>query len=208
MIIYLYVKQHAITGLKYFGKTIRENPYTYTGSGKYWLRHVKKYGIEHINTIELYEFDEQEKCTEFALNFSKQNNIVESDEWANMIEENGLSGTPNGTILSEDHRRKIRESATGKKRSEETKFKMRIAWETRAPVSEESKLKNSESQKNKIVSKETRNKMRNSRTGCKHSEYTRKKISESQKGKKRKPHTEETKLKMRESQKRRFSESC
>lgn len=29
---YLYVKQHTITGLKYFGKTIKD-PYVYPGSG-------------------------------------------------------------------------------------------------------------------------------------------------------------------------------
>ena len=40
MIIYLYLKQHNITGLKYFGKT-EQNPYKYKGSGIYWLRHLK-----------------------------------------------------------------------------------------------------------------------------------------------------------------------
>ena len=40
---YLYVKTHNITGLKYFGKTTND-PYTYYGSGKYWLLHLKKHG--------------------------------------------------------------------------------------------------------------------------------------------------------------------
>ena len=40
---YLYVKQHSITGMKYFGKTTR-NPIKYIGSGKYWKRHISKHG--------------------------------------------------------------------------------------------------------------------------------------------------------------------
>jgi hypothetical protein len=45
---YLYIKQHSITGLKYFGKTTKSNPYKYNGSGKYWIRHINKNGKEHI----------------------------------------------------------------------------------------------------------------------------------------------------------------
>ena len=33
MTIYLYVKQHSITGLKYFGRTTQANPYKYKGYG-------------------------------------------------------------------------------------------------------------------------------------------------------------------------------
>lgn len=83
-IIYLYVKQHSITGLKYFGKTIT-NPFKYSGSGKYWKSHIKKNGTQHIKTIDVYGFDDQELCTEFAINFSIENNIIESEEWANLV---------------------------------------------------------------------------------------------------------------------------
>lgn len=44
MIIYLYVKRHKVTGMKYFGKTVKKDPYKYNGSGLYWVRHIKKYG--------------------------------------------------------------------------------------------------------------------------------------------------------------------
>ena len=37
--IYLYKKTHNKTGLKYLGKTISKDPYTYSGSGVYWTRH-------------------------------------------------------------------------------------------------------------------------------------------------------------------------
>ena len=94
MIIYLYVKQHSVTGLKYFGKTTQKNPFKYLGSGSYWKNHIKKYG-KSIKTLEIWGFDDQELCTEFALKFSNQNQIVESNEWANQIPEDGMNATPN-----------------------------------------------------------------------------------------------------------------
>lgn len=90
MSIYLYIKQHNVTKLKYFGKTTR-NPYTYNGSGKYWKQHISKHGLE-ISTLHVYEFDDLVKCRDFALEFSKVNNIVESAEWANLKFENGCDG--------------------------------------------------------------------------------------------------------------------
>jgi len=92
MIIYLYIKQHSITGLKYFGKTTQPDPFKYVGSGTYWTRHVNSHGKEFIKTVEIWGFDNQELCTDFALKFSEENNIVESKEWANLMPENGLSG--------------------------------------------------------------------------------------------------------------------
>ena len=96
MIIYLYIKQHSITKLKYFGKTTSKNPFKYPGSGTYWKNHTKKHGKEYVKTIELWGFDDQELCTEFALKFSEDNNIVESKEWANKIPEDGLNGWQTG----------------------------------------------------------------------------------------------------------------
>ena len=89
--IYLYVKQHKITGLKYFGATSKKNPYTYLGSGKYWRRHLKVYGKD-IDTINVWKFDNQDECEKFALEFSEKNNIVESQNWANLRPENGKDG--------------------------------------------------------------------------------------------------------------------
>lgn len=88
--VFLYVKTHRKTGLKYFGKTTK-NPYTYKGSGHYWKRHIKLHGND-IETEVLGVFYDEESLTAFALDFSRTNNIVQSDEWANLIEENGLDG--------------------------------------------------------------------------------------------------------------------
>ncbi len=41
---YLYIKTHNKTGMKYFGKTVSEDPEKYSGSGVYWKRHIEKHG--------------------------------------------------------------------------------------------------------------------------------------------------------------------
>lgn len=82
--IFLYVKQHNITGLKYFGKTVR-NPYSYPGSGVVWKRHYRKHGKEHIKTTDIWQFDDYDVAKTFAIEFSNNNNIVESNEWANLM---------------------------------------------------------------------------------------------------------------------------
>jgi hypothetical protein len=93
---YLYIKQHKITGLKYFGMTATKDPYIYRGSGKYWQRHLKVYGKD-ISTINVWEFDTIELCEQFALDFSQKNNIVESTDWANLRPENGRDGKAPGS---------------------------------------------------------------------------------------------------------------
>ena len=94
---YLYIKQHFITGLKYFGKTTKD-PYKYNGSGKRWTRHIKKHGKEHIVTLWVSEPYTDTSITEFALKFSIDNDIVNSKEWANLIPENGLDGDIAGNL--------------------------------------------------------------------------------------------------------------
>lgn len=117
MTIYLYHKRHRITGLNYFGKTTVE-PYVYTGSGKYWKRHLSKHGID-IETVNVWEFTNQDECTKFALKFSTEHNIVESKEWANLKLENGKDGGDPGLI----GRQKISKSKTGVKHTEKQNLK-------------------------------------------------------------------------------------
>jgi hypothetical protein len=94
MITYLYIKAHNKTGLKYFGQT-KYNPFAYKGSGLYWKRHLKTHG-DDITTIIYYSDDDVNIIKEKALHFSKENNIVNSDEWANLREEDGVWGSPVG----------------------------------------------------------------------------------------------------------------
>ena len=131
--VYLYIKQHSITGLKYFGRTIF-NPFEYNGSGKYWVPHYKKYGKEYIKTLEVWGFDNQELCTEFALNFSLQNDIVKSKQWANLVLEDGTHSNnigQKGSKRSRITKEKISKSSKGKPKSEEHKAKISAALKGR-----------------------------------------------------------------------------
>lgn len=89
---YLYIKEHTETKLKYFGKTTLSDPVKYLGSGKYWLNHIEKHGKDKVTTTWYHLFTDQNELTNFAIKFSKDNNITESDDWANLCDENGLSG--------------------------------------------------------------------------------------------------------------------
>lgn len=88
---YLYIKQHRITKLKYFGKTIRKDPYKYKGSGTRWINHIK-YHKNLVDTIWLKLFTDIDELVEYAVKFSIEHDIVNSHEWANLIEETGLIG--------------------------------------------------------------------------------------------------------------------
>ena len=129
MAIYLYIKRHSVTGLKYFGRTTSD-PYVYKGSGKYWVPHYRKHGSNLIETLNVWSFEDQESCTEFALKFSKENNIVESKEWANLVLEDGTQSNAEGLKgykHSSDTKTKISESTKGRSKSEEHKRKISLA---------------------------------------------------------------------------------
>lgn len=102
---YLYIKTHNITGLKYFGKTTAKDPFKYRGSGTVWLRHLKKHGRD-ISTEILGHYTNKEECLNAALEFSKENNIVESAEWANLKEESLDGGWDHVNSLDKNIRRK------------------------------------------------------------------------------------------------------
>ena len=148
---YLYIKQHSVTRLKYFGKTTRKDPVKYLGSGTFWNRHIKKHGEEFVETIWLSEpYTDTALLTEYALAFSEENSIVESKEWANLIVENGLDGRSHGSTLSAETRAKISASRTGK---------------TCKPWSAETRAKISAIHKGRIFSDETKAKMSAARKG-------------------------------------------
>lgn len=105
---WLYIKQHNITGLRYFGKTTKD-PVTYNGSGKYWKDHIKKHSND-VTTVWCELFTDKNQLIEYALKFSSDNNIIESNEWANLILENGIDG-----------------NVPGNKRTQETKIKLSLA---------------------------------------------------------------------------------
>jgi hypothetical protein len=92
-IIYLYLKTHNKTGLKYLGKTTQD-PFKYPGSGKIWKDHIKKHGHD-ITTKILFETDDLDKFIKIAIYYSRSLKVVESEEFANLMIEKG-DGAPAG----------------------------------------------------------------------------------------------------------------
>jgi len=110
MIIYtLYLKEHTITGLKYLGYT--KNDITkYSGSGKYWLRHLKIHGSTHKTEI-LLQTTNKEEIKSMGRYYSNLWDVVNAKDeagnkiWANLRIEEGDGGA--GYIFSEEDRKKI-----------------------------------------------------------------------------------------------------
>ena len=156
--VVLYIFEHEKTGLKYFGKTtkyINEKLLSeYDGSRTEWKEHLKMHGNHIKKTIlGIYSLDENSKnyVKPVALKFSKENDIVNSKEWANMIPENGLNG---GTLQK------------GCVHSEETKKRMSLAkLNSSYKHSEETRKKIGEASRGRVVSSETKMKISKNRKG-------------------------------------------
>jgi hypothetical protein len=115
-IIYLYIKIHNKTGLKYFGRTETKDPYSYSGSGTLWKQHLKEHGKDF--STEIFWSGPPSKIKPIALKFSKDNDIVKNNEWANLQIEDGMNG---GAKASAETRRKLSEIHLGSKRSKTTR---------------------------------------------------------------------------------------
>lgn len=104
---YIYIKRHKRTGMLYLGKTTSHNPYSYMGSGKKWKNHCIKHGTSDIDTVSCVFFSDLRECVSYAITISLSLDVVGSNEWANLIIENGLDGFPSGTAKTKDHLDKI-----------------------------------------------------------------------------------------------------
>lgn len=89
--IYLYVKTHNKTGLKYLGKTSTD-PYKYRGSGVRWTNHLNIHG-DDVSTEILKECQTNEEVRQWGEHYSTLWNVVKSDEWANLKAETGDGGS-------------------------------------------------------------------------------------------------------------------
>ena len=88
MPIYLYVKTHNQTGLKYLGKTTDSDPHAYPGSGLYWTDHLRTHGKDYSTEI-LLETEDPDQIRTVGQYYSTLWNVVESDAWANLQPEEG-----------------------------------------------------------------------------------------------------------------------
>lgn len=161
MKIYLYVKTHQVTGLKYLGQTTATNPHLYTGSGLYWKRHLEKYG-SNFDTEILKVCESEEELRENGVYYSNLWNVVESEDWANLKEEAGQGGRGlkhsiecrsrmsttrkskmltgeiipwnKGKQMSDEYRANVSKNQIGRKASEKTKAKMSESARKRKPI--------------------------------------------------------------------------
>ena len=161
--IYLYVKTHNKTGLKYLGKTVYDDVDSYQGSGKIWKRHIKKHGY-NVTTEIIFVTDSKDEIKEKGIYYSNLWNIVESDDWANLKPEEGDGGK---IVLTDEIIAKRKQFMLtnnpfkGKKHSEETKQKIRDKRKLQVmPIkTEEQRKQMSERMKGHDVSDETKKKI-------------------------------------------------
>jgi hypothetical protein len=95
------IKTHNLTGKKYLCKkltTTDKKAIKYCGSGLIWKPHLKEHGFDFTTEI-LYKCPESETATfsKISLEYSIKFNIVQSDDWMNMIEEIGQGGSTSRT---------------------------------------------------------------------------------------------------------------
>jgi hypothetical protein len=172
--IWLYVKQHNVTGLKYFGKT-SNNPHKYKGSGLHWARHLALHGND-VTTTWCELFTDKESLVEFALFFSEEFDIVQSNKWANLKAENGLDGNAKGTNNRKTTDKGIKRTASTRAKLS-TARKGKSAWnkgilhtpDTKNKISTSRKLKSADPTWNirPPCSKEKAEKIRLANTGKK-----------------------------------------
>lgn len=155
----LLVMEHNVTGLKYFCKTTLVNRvHRYKGSGTTWLNHLRTHGF-NVKVGLLGFYVEEARCLDAAKKFSVENNIVESNAWANAIPETGRNG---GSMCGE------RNPFFGKTHNPETIERVRIkkigkSVNKGAYQSPEKRAKISAALKGRKVSDETKEKIRQAR---------------------------------------------
>jgi len=91
--LFLLLKEHNITGLKYLCKHYgtKASCMLYPGSGTRWRAHLRKHGYD-IHTTILYETDSKEYFKQKGLEYSLLYNVVLSKEFANLVPEDGSGG--------------------------------------------------------------------------------------------------------------------
>jgi|LakMenEpi03Aug12_release.lakeMendotaPanAssembly.Ray.scaffolds.fasta_scaffold114198_2 hypothetical protein len=125
--IYLYVKTHKVTGLRYLGKTTKSDYHAYPGSGKAWLQHLKEHGKEY-ETLLLRECLSQKDLHYWGRYYSNLWRVTSAmDDYGNLIYANMIPETGGGALYGElnpSKRPEVKESKkqkmSGRKRPELT----------------------------------------------------------------------------------------
>ena len=151
-IYYLYVKTHLVTGLKYLGQTRSKDPHKYPGSGTYWKSHLKLHG-KHYDTTILKECLSHDELVHWGTHYSQLWNVVDSDEWANLMNETGdgsSAGIKRSAEFCANQSKRLKGSGNpmygqespfkGKKHKEESLSVMRAKRKGRAPHNKGKKM--------------------------------------------------------------------
>jgi NUMOD3 motif len=163
--IYLYIKTHNITGLKYLGQTRSANPSTYRGSGKYWKSHLKIHGNDVSTTI-LKECETHEEIAYWGNYYTVLWDIVASNEWANLKPESGDGGSIKGVNVGRKHTAETKKLISEKKKGIPNP-------KNSIPRTAAQKEHISKVNKGRKLSAETRNKMKMRMIGFTHTEDTK-----------------------------------
>lgn len=191
--ITLYLKEHQETGLRYLGYTEKVDPISYKGSGKYWLRHIKKHGYDVKTTI-LFQTEDRKLAKEIAKDYSERWDVANNPYFANLKTEEIDGGIPNKEtrakigqrsrerIITDEARRNM--SASRKRHILTDEHKANIGKSiTGRPVSLETRMKLSESAKKRVLSEEHRRKISEAKKGEALSDKHKASISMGNKGK-------------------------
>ena len=199
---YIYRITNLINGKTYIGQhKYKKLDDSYMGSGKLIKLAIKKHGIENFKKEILYSRIQYKETADDMERFAiaKERAIGKADyniadggkgsSGYHLSEETRkkISRAQKGKYVSEETKRKLSEINKGKHLSEEHKKKLkgRRAWNKGGHISEETKRKLSEINKGKHPSKEVRRKIseackgeKNGFYGKKHSDETKKKLSD------------------------------
>ena len=159
--IYLYVKTHNVTGLKYLGKTVSKDPHKYKGSGVVWRNHCNVHGYDYSTQI-IFQSIHKDEIKQRGIYYSQLWNVVTSDEWANIKQEECDGGycassftpeanakrsqTMKGRPQHPDHTAKVSKALKGRKDTRSPEAKAQAAAKASLKLkgrkmSEESKQK-------------------------------------------------------------------
>lgn len=99
--IYLMIKTHKVTGKKYLCKretNTDKSAIKYKGSGLRWLRHLKIHGKD-LDTEILYKclYEDKNIFNTIAMVYSNKLNILDNQEWMNLVVEQGQGGSQKET---------------------------------------------------------------------------------------------------------------
>ena len=221
---FIYITTNLINGKRYIGQRKFSNCHGgwqhYLGSGMLLKKAIKKYNREKFKRDIIDIAYSEEELNQKEIQWIKQFNAAESDNFYNIVEGGG-GGNPwlgktkeeiakwkqklseankgenhpfYGKKLSEEHKRKISDGHKGMKYSEKTEEEKKI---TRQKISKKLSGENHPFY-GKRFSKEHKRKISDGHKGMKYSEDTKRKKSASMKGKNKGKRSEETRKAMSE----------